>query len=72
MFAALAMLDLSGLVPAAALVLEPAAGVVLGAAALAMVNAARPRRAPAPRAVVLQLPVQRSVVDLREPTEPRV
>jgi len=65
MFVALAFLDLSGLLPAAALVFESAAGVTLAAAALAMVRASRPHREPAPTAVILQLPLQRTV-DLRE------
>jgi hypothetical protein len=65
MFVALAFLDLSGLLPAASLVLEPAAGVALGAAALSMVRASRPHREPAAPAAVLQLPVQRTA-DLRE------
>jgi hypothetical protein len=65
MFVALAFLDLSGLLPATALVLEPAAGLALCAAALSMVRASLPHREPAPLAVVLQLPVQRTA-DLRE------
>jgi hypothetical protein len=75
MFAALAMLDLTGPMPAAELVLESVAGVALGAALVVMVRHVRPRREPEPLAVVLRLPVPRDAPDQQirpEAVDPRV